>query len=446
MNLTQKEIDYIFGDEAIKREEPIEVQEDRIKYPTIFGDKKEEKRYGKELFAKIDARLKESMGLPTPSHSIRIIDSSYIQPISSMHRDVVYNRDNALNLPIRNSTNANMMNRIEIPVGLNSNIKFTDRHLLSKTITNRSTLLKAVIEENVLLMKRFLLKNNISRKNIDTLNKKKFERQCKIFFGSPSLKVTDEMLNRFKDFVKTNDLTKDYVLFSEKTSFVLSANAVSNQVFKMSKAVAVSKIFQEILNDDKIKINSKMINMMKKLLKETENTIKPYSEIKKKYNKEAILTVGMMPYARLVEGMRYSRKTGIPLMENLFSKQAEKEYSEFVENVKETTDKQKEFTKENETYEPTLKLIQEITKDKNFSLSAPENINSLMMHKFNTVDEMLPFLQTNNDGHIDLKKLTIYTSPEKSEFDTIDTPKQDSGISKALTLNKEEMQFDEACL
>ena len=128
---------------------------------------------------------------------------------------------------------------------------------------------RTLIHESTHLLQYFLLKNGISRKTIDDLTLDKYKKMCQKFYKDKSIEVNELMLQRFKQFVKTEPfLNNDNVkyMIQDLCKYIDSGSFYYNNVAEiMANQFAVKAIGDLV---DTISVNSQQERQAKQCIDE----------------------------------------------------------------------------------------------------------------------------------------------------------------------------------
>lgn len=436
MYLTDKEIEYIFGDSADKSV-PYKDAKD------IFGKTEEEIAYGEGVFKGIDDRLKAEFGLPLSTRSIFDYPNIFqaINTIETVNFSKSYRPSRATN----------------VAQAFTSRNPSVYENRIFPSIVSRRGILLNLINNNVLLLKDFLIKSGISQHNIDSLTFQDFSKKCKSFFGSNVI-VTPQMFKTFKNFVKTNVLANDLSLMAYNLCTRLSVlkiespltqtaqykNLVAQHTAEMSQTASVSQILSDICKNDK----TNNPHLTKFLKNHSWRLAADFDSIKKqqKQHEFGILSI-VTPLGRFYNAIerfmileQHSLKSQIPTM--YFSKKAFEETFYSMNKAFDEAEKIISQRKE-EMVKAQTSQIKELSKNKDIEIASPENANEMIQQKFTSFDEMANFIASDTTSEkmfVDIENLTVYTCPEESEFDNIDTKDTEDNREQPetdITINKD---------
>lgn len=126
-----------------------------------------------------------------------------------------------------------------------------------------------LIHESTHLIQDFVIKNNISRNNIDNLSFEQYKKMSEKYFNNKDIQVTKEMYKNFKNFINQNKyfenenlniMYKDLIIYSD---IAISYN--NNLCEIMANDFALREL-KNVFFDKKQELNQENINDIKKCI------------------------------------------------------------------------------------------------------------------------------------------------------------------------------------
>lgn len=126
-----------------------------------------------------------------------------------------------------------------------------------------------LIHESTHLIQDFIIKNNVSRKNINNLSYEMYKEMCIKYFNNNNIVVSGEMFENFKKFIENNKyfendklnlIYKDLIIYSDM------AISYNNNICEIMANEFALKELKETFFDKKYELNRDHINEIKKCI------------------------------------------------------------------------------------------------------------------------------------------------------------------------------------
>ena len=151
------------------------------------------------------------------------------------------------------------------------NGKYDTRHKViyinPKTIQgNNFQYFHTLIHESTHLIQDFVVKNNISRNNINELTLEQYQNMCQKFFQNKDIQISEEMLNNFKNFVNQNkyfENEKLNLIYKDLLTYKNFAVSYNNNVCEIMANEFALKELKDVFLSNKHELSQQYINYLK---------------------------------------------------------------------------------------------------------------------------------------------------------------------------------------